>query len=89
MTGVFARHGASPHAGAFQGGHCGIDLWERQTETSSSRDSSGRNGVVDGFAYGLSLAMRLVGVLCVLLFRMPDSGLLYFPFLMSFYSEGG
>jgi hypothetical protein len=55
VMGAFAVHGGTPHVGTFRGDRCMVNLWERWTEMRLTRDSSGRNGVVDDF--GLSIVV--------------------------------
>jgi hypothetical protein len=66
-----------------------VDLWERWTEASSTRDSSGQSGVGDDFGLSIIVCHETGGVQCALLFRVLGISSLYSPFLMSSYSEGG
>jgi hypothetical protein len=46
---AFARHAAALHVETFRGSRCMVHRSERWTERNSTRDSSGRNGVMDDF----------------------------------------
>jgi hypothetical protein len=57
--GAFARHGAKAHVDTFHGRRCMVDLWERWTETSSTRDLLGRNGVTDDFGSSIVICRQI------------------------------